>query len=639
MKSSSKQNKHTIQKKKIRPTGDSFNGLLLWGLLSGILLLTLIVYWSTFSNGFVWDDVVYVQRNPLLSPLNINTIFTSYLAGNYHPLTVLVHAIEYKFFGYTESGYHVVNVVIHLINTLLVFFLIRNLSQDYWIAFIATLLFGIHPMHVESVAWIAELKDLLYTLFFLASMLAYQRYLDRQKSKWYMMAIGFFLLSLLSKGMAVSLPVVLLLIDFVKGRLSDRKVWLEKIPFFVLSIVFGIIAIAAQQAEEALHTDTIPLAQRIIFAFYGYVNYIYKLIVPVHLSAYYPYPIGSRDAIPPIYYAYAGIVIALWVLTWKSLRRTKKIFFGMAFFTITVFLVLKLLPVGYTVMADRYSYVPSIGIFYLVSEGLVWLYRRQAGVIFKVIACSIGIILTVFYSYTTIERCQVWANSLTLWSDTIEKYDNIPMAYLNRGVYYLDAKDYTASEKDLTRALELDPTYATVYYNRGKVFQETQRRDAAIQDYNKAIELKPTMVNAYINRGNTYRNGGLYELALADYNKALDLDPSVVETYNNKGILYQQQGNLQSALNEFGKALKISPNYFNALVNHGNMYSKLNQLEAAMQDYNKAISISPSSGSAFYARGLLYNKTGEPTKACADFKQAINLGYANAQSSFNQFCQ
>ncbi len=634
-----KQSKQTNLKKNLRPAAGSVNGVLQWSLLAGILLLTLIVYGSTFNSSFVWDDAVYIQKNPLLYPLNVSTIFTSYLAGNYHPLTVLVHAIEFKFFGYKESGYHVVNVLIHLINTLLVFFVIRNLSQHHWIALIVALFFGIHPMHVESVAWIAELKDVLYTAFFLASLLAYQQYQERQKSKWYIVAIGLFILSLLSKGMAVSLPVVLILMDYVSGRLSERKAWLEKIPFFVLSIVFGIIAIAAQQAEEALHADTIPIAHRIIFALYGYITYIHKLIIPVHLSAYYPYPISFREAITPVYYAYGAIAIALLVLTWRSLRQTKKIFFGLAFFTVTIFLVLKLLPVGYTIMADRYSYVPSIGIFYLMGEGFLWLYHRKEGIFFKALTWSLGIVLTIFYSYTTIQRCHIWANSLTLWTDTIEKYDNIAMAYLNRGVYYLDAKDYTASGKDLSKALEIDPTYATAYYNRGKVYQATQQRDAALQDYNKAIELKPTMTNAYINRGNMFRDGSLFDRALADYNKAIELDPSAVEIYNNKGILYQQQGNLQAALEEFAKALQISPNYFNALVNQGNTYSKLNQLEAAMQNYNRAISVSPSSGSAFYARGLLYNKSAETAKACEDFKQAINLGYTAAQNSFNQFCK
>lgn len=631
--------KSASAKKSSRQIGSETNPLLQYGLLAGILILTLLVYLPAFQNGFVWDDSVYIQRNPLIYTLDLPKIFSSYLAGNYHPITVLVHAIEYASFGFKESGYHIVNVLIHLANTLLVFYVIRKLSNHLWIGLITALIFGVHPMHVESVAWVSELKDLLYTLFFLLSLSAYMRFMDQQKYKWYGLAIVFFVMSALSKGMAVTLPVVLLLIDYFKGRQLNQKVWIEKIPFFILALVFGIVAIYAQQSEAALHADSIPIMQRIIFAFYGYITYLHKLILPVSLSAYYPYPIGARDAVPAIYYSYVLLTLALVVLTWKSLNHTKKVFFGIAFFTITIFLVLKLLPVGYTVMADRYSYVASIGIFYLFAEGLNWLYFNKANSSFKIIATTLGIGFISFYSYATYQRCKVWENGLTLWTDTIDKNDNVHMAYLNRGVYHLDSKNLPAAEADLARSIELDPTYAKSYYNRGLVYQQQRKFDAALQDYNKAIELNPNLANAYINRGNTYKDLNNIELALADYDRAIALDPTMPESYNNKGLLLQNMGNLQAALESYSRVLQLSPTYFNALVNRGGLYSKTNQLDLAMQDYNKAIAVNPNAGSAYYGRGLVYNKRSDTSKACADFRQAISLGYQNAQNTFNQFCQ
>jgi protein O-mannosyl-transferase len=638
-KSTPSTSKASSSKKLSRPIGSETNSLLQYGMLAGILLLTLIVYLPAFQNGFVWDDSVYIQRNPLIYTLDLPTIFSSYLAGNYHPVTVLVHAIEYASFGFKESGYHIVNVLIHLANTLLVFYVIRKISSNLWIGLMTALLFGVHPLHVESVAWVSELKDLLYTLFFLLSLLAYLRYTDQQKYKWYGLALVFFVLSALSKGMAVTLPVVLLLVDYFKGRQLNQKVWIEKIPFFILALVFGIVAIYAQQSEAALHADSIPVMQRIIFAFYGYITYLHKMILPVSLSAYYPYPIGAKDSIPAIYYGYVLVTLALAVVTWISLKQTKKVFFGIAFFTITIFLVLKLLPVGYTVMADRYSYVASIGIFYLFAEGLSWLYFNKSNSSFKILAIALGAGFVSFYSYTTYQRCKVWENGLTLWTDTIHKNDNVHMAYLNRGVYHLDNKNLPAAEADLARSIELDPTYAKSYYNRGLVYQQQKKFDAALQDYNKAIQLNPTLANAYINRGNTYKNLNNIELALADYDRAIALDPSMLESYNNKGLLLQNMGNLQAALESYSKVLQLSPTYFSALVNRGGLYSKSNQLDLAMEDYTKAIAVNPNAGSAYYGRGLVYNKLSDPTKACGDFRQAISLGYQQAQNTFNQLCQ
>jgi tetratricopeptide (TPR) repeat protein len=631
--------KTSSQKRSSTSTGSEMTPVLQYSLLAGILLLTLLVYWPAIHNGFVWDDTVYVQRNPLIHTLDLQEIFSSYLAGNYHPVTVLVLAIEYGMFGLKESGYHVVNILLHLANTLLTFFLIRKFSNNLWVGLITMLIFGVHPLHVESVAWISALKDLLYTLFFLASLLAYLRYVDHKKNKWYAIALGFFVLSLLSKAVAVALPVVLLLVDYLRGRTFNQKVGLEKIPFFVLSLVFGVVAIYAQQSEDAIQADSIPVIQRIVFAFHNYITYIHQLILPVSLSAYYPYPIGSRETIPVVYYTYIPITLGVLFLAWKSLRQSKKVLFGLGFYSITIFLILRLLPVGFTITADRHAYIASIGIIYLFAEGLYWLYRNKPSGVLSMAAVAAGIGFTAFYSYATFQRCKVWKNELTLWTDTIEKDNSVHMAFLNRGVYHLDTKNYALAEADLAKAIELDPTYAKSYYNRGMVYQQQRKLDAAMQDYNKSIELNPNLANAFINRGNTYKDMNQFELALADYERAIVLDPSMLESYNNKGVLLQNMGNAQAALDSYSKVLQLSPNYFSALVNRAGLYSKSNQLELAMQDYTKAVAVNPNAGSAYYGRGLVYNKLAETSKACADFQQAINLGYQNAQNAFAQNCR
>src|ERR1043165_1538299 len=211
-----------------------------------IVLISFIAFLPVFHNGFVnLDDDKYIRDNPMLAVFNLKEIFSRYVEGNYHPLTMLTYSIEYQLFGLNAQGYHAVNLLLHLLNVILVFYAILYLSNKTEIALVASLLFGIHPLHVESVAWASELKDLLYTFFFLASYICYLRYIKEPKSKFYFYCLLLFLLSLLSKAMAVSLPLILLLTDYFKGRKLNVKTWLEKIPFFALSILFGIIAILA----------------------------------------------------------------------------------------------------------------------------------------------------------------------------------------------------------------------------------------------------------------------------------------------------------------------------------------------------------------------------------------------------------
>ncbi|HKB43192.1 MAG TPA: hypothetical protein VKC90_02345, partial [Chitinophagaceae bacterium] len=259
-----------------------------------ILLIALIAFLPALKAGFVWDDKNYIQNNPGLHSINLKEIFSSYVLGNYHPLTMLSLAIEYHFWGLNEAGYHIINVLLHLLNVILVFYAIFLLSNKTGVALIAALLFGIHPLHVESIAWASELKDLLYTFFFLASYIFYLKYIKSNKNKFLFYALLLFMFSLLSKAMAVSLPLLLLLTDYFKGRKINMTILLEKLPFFILAVIFGVVAIHAQKSSHSIQDINIfTFPQRIIFASYGFITYLLKLLVPSHLSAYYPYPIRS----------------------------------------------------------------------------------------------------------------------------------------------------------------------------------------------------------------------------------------------------------------------------------------------------------------------------------------------------------
>lgn len=642
----------------------------LYGSLGLILLISLIIYLPVFQNGLLaWDDDAYIKNNPLLSSFNLKEIFSQYVKSNYHPFTILILAIEYQLFGLNPAGYHTINLLLHLVNVILVFYAVYLLSEKSVVALVASLLFGIHPMHVESVAWVAELKDLLYTAFFLASYVFYMKYAGSLQKKHYAIALSLFLVSLLSKAMAASLPVVLILTDYFKGRKINRKTLLEKAPFFLLAAIFGIIAVIAQKSSGAAEITGFSFPQRIVFACLGFLSYLIKLVAPVNLSAYYPYPVMSGENIPGQLYIYIFLFLALAVSVYFSLRLTRKIFFGMAFFTITVFLVLQLLPVGGAVMADRYSYIPSIGIFYLAGEGFYYLWMKRQ----KWIPVILLIGFAVFFSIETYARCGVWKDDITLWNDVLSKNDRITealinrgiayknagktdlaladlnkaididgksaLAYFNRGIIFEDAKKYDQALANYNRSVDLDPGFAQVYNNRGNLFSGAGRYDQAIADFNKAVKLEPHFSQAYNNRGSLYANSGKYDLALADFNKAVEFNPGNPKAYSNRGNVLASMKKYDEAIADFSKAINLNPSYPQAYFNRATILAVVKKHDLAIADFSKAISLLPDFAAALYGRGMSEYNSGKKDAACRDFASASRLGYRQAMDALQQLCQ
>ncbi len=577
-----------------------------YAVLFGILFIALLSYLPALNNGFVWDDDDYIKNNLLIRSINLKDIFSTNLMGNYHPLTVLVYAIQYKFFDISEKGYHAFNIFLHLLNVLLVFFAVFRLSNKSIVALVAALLFALHPMHVESVAWASELKDLLYTFFFLASYIFYLKFQEDPKNKYYAFAVFLFLLSLLSKAMAASLPLLLVLTDFFKVQKITAKSLLQKVPFFLLSFIFGIVAVQAQKSSGAVDTATFDIGQRIIFASYGFITYLVKLALPLQLCSYYAYPISSKGTIPPYYYGYLFLVIALAIGAFYSLRKTKKIFFSIGFFTVTVLLVLQLLPVGWAIMADRYSYIPSIGIFYLVGEGIYWLWnKKSSGYTYKGLVVLVLISTTIFYSVKTSARCAVWKDGFVLWNDVINQYQTIPQAYINRGI---------------------------IYMNNNKTAE-------SLADYNKAISLEPDFSKGYSNRAIVYTNENKFDLAIQDYEKAIKLDPKNAIAFNNRGILYKKNNLFKEATENFNEAIKLKPTYVDAFHNRGVSLYNLGRYDEALSDFNTALKFKPNVGRSIFFRGLVENAMGNKDVACRDLQTAVTLGYPQAAEQYNNLCK
>ncbi len=523
--------------------------------LTIILIITYIIYTPSLHYGLLaWDDNAYLKENPLMTHIDVKEIFSQFVLGNYHPITVLAFAIEYHFFGLKGSGYHTVNLLLHLLNVILVFYTIFLLSNKKEIALVAALLFGIHPLHVESVAWVAELKDLLYTFFFLTAYIFYIKYMDTPKKRYYVFALVLFLLSLLSKAMAASLPVVLLLTDYFKAKKINTKIILEKIPFFLLAIILGVVAVMAQKSSDAIQDIAIfTFPQRVAFACYGFITYLYKWLLPFELSAFYPYPAKIGESIPWMYYGFIVLLLGLTALIIYSLKKTKKILFGLGFFAATIFLVLQLLPVGSTIMADRYSYIPSIGICYLAGLGLFYLWNKKL----KWLAIISLSVFSMFFCVKTYNRCGVWQNDLALWNDVIRQYQNISLAYYNRACELKLENRRDEAMEDFNKAILLKPTYYTAYNNRGLILMDNKNNDDAIKDFNKALELEPKFVMAYHNRGVALFNKGKYEEAIRDFSQTIKLKPDNAMSYYCRGMATYYLGKNDAACLDLKQASNL----------------------------------------------------------------------------------
>jgi len=529
-----------------------------------ILAIPSISLFPSLKNDFInWDDQQYVTENKMImewSWRSIETIFDSIYMGHYHPLTLLSYALEYRFFKLNPFAYHLTNLILHLMNGLLVFWLMMMLKGGVLTSLVVSLLFGIHPLHVESVAWISERKDLLCSFFFLGSLIVYLTYLKTRRMRAYFLSLFLFFLSLLSKSMAVTLPLVLVLCDYRLDRKFDRKSLIEKIPFLVMAFIFGIIASFALRSSGMVDPkSSLSFFKNIFIMSEVLTSYFSKLILPIKLSCLYP-PIQGIGGV----WLYVSLTTIIGFLIAGILlgRYNKTITFGTLFFFITI---LPVLPVK--IMADRYIYIPSIGIFFIAAEGFYWLYRSKLEPI-KIVKPILAILLIGIlgtFSFLTWERCQVWRDSLSLWNNVLKNYPDTPIAYNNRGEAYFRKGDYDRAIFDYDQALSIDPNYKTAYYlyeNRGTAYLMKGDYERAIADYHQALRINPNDANAYYNRGTAYFNKGDFEEAISDFNKALEINPGYAEAYFYKALACEKMGHLPEALESYKGFIENVPSQY-----------------------------------------------------------------------------
>jgi protein O-mannosyl-transferase len=556
------------------------------------LVATALTFSNSISNDFTsnWDDNVYILNCDLIRDVSwsgVQKIFTTPYGANYHPLTTLTYAIQYKLHGLSPKPFHTLNLIFHLLNVLLVFILIKKMTQKAEIGFVVSLLYGLHPMHVESVSWISERKDLMFGFFYIASMIFYADYLKNNK-KYLPLVLSFllFAFSCLSKSMAVSLPAILVLMDFYFKRKVTSKAVLEKIPFFALSLVFGIVAIYAQKASGTIYSQ-LPFSwiERIFLVGYSISFYILKLFVPFNLCITHFYP-DSNSSLPLQYWVSPLFIMVIAFAVYRTKVLKRELIFGLLFYLISISLVLQLIPIGQFVVAERYSYIPYLGLFFIAGktwESINAGYSKKGRLITLVVA---GFLLML--AVLSFQRNKVWKNGRTLFTDAVEKNPDQALVYTTRGNDYLAYKEYNKAVQDFTDAIRLMPNYADAWHNRGISLYNMKEYTGAIKDYTKGIELQPKNYNIYYSRGLAEYESGNDSAAIKDYDKVIELAGNYLEVYNNRGVSKGQLNYLEGSISDFDKAIEYDPKNPNGWFNRGNSKLLMQKIDEACKDYQKA---------------------------------------------------
>ncbi len=644
-----------------------------WAVSVSAALITFVAYLPALRNDFLttWDDGSYILGNLHIRSLDtalFKWAFFSFSVHNWHPFTWISHALDYAVWGLNPAGHHLTSILLHAINTALVVFLIVRLLEAgkdratdagtreflteralFIIAGTTGVLFGLHPLHVESVAWVAERKDVLCALFFLMSVIWYTEYATsghalREKvfasflSRHYLFTTGFFVCALLSKPMAVTLPVVLLILDWYPlGRIRSLKSFIEaaieKAPLALLSLLSSIVTIAAQQAGGAIRpASVIPLSDRIPVAAAAVLAYLGKMIRPLNLVPYYPYPpAGAGLSLP--YLLAVAFVIGITAACVFLARKQKVWLAAWGYYAATLIPVVGIVQVGEQFMADRYTYLPSLGPFLLAGFFAVWTYgtvkTKKAGAI----AAAGFVLVCLALALLTVRQIAVWRNSIDFWSHVIQKEPaTLPFAYNNRGFAFAKKGMLQEAIADFDRAIALDPAFISPYINRGMFSGTLGRLEAAAADFTAAIALDPSNYQAYVNRGLTFAKMGEQERALDDYKTALALNPSSYETLYHLGILYLQKGMRGEAIEAFSRSLALNPQNADAYCNRGVAYALGNRPDRALEDYDRALGLNPKLVTAYLNRGNLSLKIGQQERARTDFQKACDLGDQTACS-------
>ncbi len=596
-----------------------------------VVILTLISYVNVFGYDFVnWDDDRYVTGNPYITKLNFENIkyfFTNYYFVMYIPLSMVSYMFDDSIFELTTAQiFHSHNIILHIFNSVLLYFVVLLIIKKIYpkravfFGFISALIFAVHPMHTQSVSWISERKDVLHTFFYFIAIIFYMLYINKNELKYYLLLCFFFLLSLLSKTQAVTLPIVLILIDYLIKRIDgtvdgikqifrDKSFFRhreinEKIPLILMSAVFGVIAILAISGNEPFYesfstvnttnNEEYPFYENVLYSCYSYIHYIIKILIPNYLSVIHPYPTKDNNQIPLQFWLYIIPILLLVAYTvYAYLKNHRFIVFSILFFTANIILMLQLASVQNFLISEHYAYISSIGISFLLIHLHYLILEKNANLKNFIYIFWGGYI--IFLTIFAFQRNKVWENSLTLWDDVRQKYPNVLTAHYNRGNYNQALGDSAMIAGESTKAIE--------YYNE------------AVKDYDNTIKLHNTNIGALSNRGITKAKLNDPGSALLDFDAVIAIDSTYSNVFSNKGNALIMLSRWDEAITAYSKSVYYKPNFADAYYNRANAFLRIEKYQEAISDYLKALELNDKNLNIYVYIGFSYYSLKKYTEA------------------------
>ncbi|MBI3771073.1 MAG: tetratricopeptide repeat protein [Deltaproteobacteria bacterium] len=626
------------------------------GLAAAVLLPFAQLAWARF---IAFDDPSYVTANPYvrqgLTARGVRWAFTSTELANWHPLTWLSHMLDVQVFGMYAGGHHLTSVVLHVANALLLFVALRAMGAADGRSALVAVLFGIHPLHVESVAWVSERKDVLSTTFLFLALIAYAAYVKRPSAVRYTRVAGAFVLGLMCKSMLVTFPFVLLLLDVWPlrrlalggtarsatqasgdralglARVRPARVLLEKLPLVVLSVGVSVVTLVAQRG--AMSVIDAPLSRRAANAALAYVTYLRKMLWPVDLSCFYPYPKSvSWWAVGAAVLVLAGSSVVAIV----QRQARPYLFVGWFWFVGMLVPVIGLVQVGAQALADRYTYVPLVGVFL----ALVWgasdvCARWRVGRSYRYAGACVVVVACLASTWFQVSR---WQDGITLFRHALAVTRDNHLAAFQVGAQLDTDGDLAEASRYYAEALRMKPDYADPHNNLGLILAKQGNAAAALAHYDVALALAPLYADAHYNRGLLLQKSGRPDEAVEEYHRALAIRPSDVEAHSNLGVILYVRGALEEAEAHLREAVRLEPDHVAARINLGVVLCARGDLDGAIVQYAEALRRGPGSPDAHYDLGNVLLQRGDREGAVRHYREALRVkpDYTAAEEMLRQ---
>lgn len=619
-----------------------------WLIVLMLVAAIVAVYWQVQDHDFVLaDDPLYIVDNShARGGLSIDNLFwalTTGHAANWHPVTWLSHMLDADLFARNPGGHHLTSVFLHVMNSILLFFVFSRMTRSVWQSAFVAIVFALHPLHVESVAWAAQRKDVLAGLFCFITILVYTFYVERKRKTDYLLVLFFFSLGLMAKPMLVTLPFLLLILDYWPLRRymiskenlrsgSQRQehqqtphIWFlikEKIPLLVLSTISSVITFAVQQHGGAVSSwSFLSLDSRISNALVAYIKYLGKTIWPVDLAVFYPHPLTSLPLWQPLV---AGVLlIAISALAIRTRRDLPYISVGWFWFVGTLVPVIGLVQVGEQSMADRYMYIPLIGLSILMAWGMSdllakFMHRR-------IILTTAGGIVMVALTGLTYSQVSYWKDTLALFDHAARVTTNNYVALANIGTVYQNKGKLDTAIQYYEQSLTFNKSYELARYNLAVALQARGENEKAIAQYLEALRLQPRNAAAHYGVAMLLSERGQIQESANHYTKALRIEPDYWQAHYGLGLTFSRRGILDSAIIHFEKALQLEPDHPYAHFQLGAAFHRKGQLREAAIHYSQAIKLKPNYGAAHGNLGAVLHQQGSIAEAIEQYQLALRL--------------